>query len=101
MRGMERMHVPEIIAELLVLTGETQKQLAKRFGVSQSQISKWKSGEREPSKSEWEAIQDLYFKMKGWRSFDERMASFDLELHDTMHRILDQLVRDPSPKRRR
>ena len=98
---MPHMKVIPIIEELLVLTGETQKQFAKRLGVSQSTISKWLSGQGEPGKSQWDLISDLYFELKGWQSIDDQLKRFEPDFQENVHTVVDIMIKTHTTKRLR
>ncbi len=50
------MRVPEIIREVLDVTGLTQGELAKEVGASQGTISKWISEIQSPNKTQWDGV---------------------------------------------
>jgi len=96
------MHVPTVIQELLELTGDSQGRLAKRLGVSQSNISKWLNNAQQPSKPQWDRVMGLYFEMKGWRhSIDAKIAPYDDEFQEIVRRVVDDMVKIKGPPRRR
>jgi|SRR5215475_57814 len=101
LRGMARMQVVPVLEEVLVLSGETQAQLGKRIGVSQTTISRWMSGETEPTKSQWDIIIDMYFSLKGWRSVDDQIAPFDRDFQDGVRRIINEMIKLQGPPKRR
>ena len=98
---MPALDVPAIIREMLELTGESQGKLAKRLGVSQSNVSKWLAGQQ-PNKVQWDRIRDVYFQLKGWRwSLDEKIESYDEEMKARIHDLIDQILKIAPPPRRK
>lgn len=96
------MHVPGIIKELIELTGYPQWKLAKRLGVAQSTISKWRKGTQEPTKPQWDKVEALYFELKGWRhSIDAKIAPYPQETQDMIHDVVDRILKNQKPPARR
>lgn len=53
------MGVPEIVQQIMALTGLKQKTLAKRLDVAQGTISKWISEKQYPNKRQWDSVVSL------------------------------------------
>lgn len=53
------MQVPEVVRQVLELTGLNQGEFAREAGVAQGTISKWLSGQQSPNKRQWDAVLDL------------------------------------------
>lgn len=99
---MPTMHLPSVIQELLELTGDTQKQLAKRLGVTQGTIHKWLEKGQQPKKPQWDKIQSLYFELKGWRhSLDAKIAPLSTEEQAAIHELVDLWIKNINRPRRR
>lgn len=96
------MHLPSVIKELLELTDLPQHKLAKRLGTSQGSISRWLTGKHEPTKAQWDRIYSLYSELKGWRhSIDAKIAPYDQGIQDDIHEIVDRILKNVPPSRRR
>jgi repressor LexA len=71
--GEAVMQVGEVVQEVLAATGWNQAHLARAIGVSQGNISKWRSGQHSPNKEQWDAVLAL---IKG----DPRLAHLRFEV---------------------
>lgn len=93
-------HLPDVIQELLTLTGDPQWKLAKKLGTTQPTISKWLRGLNEPSLAQWRRIEDLYCELKGW-SIDRKIAPYDDETRGKIRDLVDHILKNLPPPRRR
>ena len=53
------MRVPDVLRQILDLTGVNQNTLAKRVGVSQGTVSKWIAEAQSPNKTQWDNVLDV------------------------------------------
>lgn len=53
------MRVPDVLRQVLDVTGLNQATLAKKISVSQGTISKWLSDQVSPNKTQWDAVLEL------------------------------------------
>lgn len=81
--------VPEFIDAVLTALKMSQTALASQIGVTQSTISKWKRGEHDPKKTEWDKLLRLAAKNAKTRHLIAEAP--------TVENPLDDLVRPHGP----
>lgn len=91
-----------IIQEIIDLTGLKEVALAKKFGVSQATLNRWRNSVHVPNKKQWDRVMLLWREVKGIRmSLDQKLSAYDAATQLTVHQMVDNYLRNlPSPRSR-